>query len=657
MQRRALLLLLGGLLAFSLAYFAINTDVGSDPKLTLVVSQVLVESGSPFLNPYAKGELLGRPFDAYLADGTILEANGRYVHYFPLGPSLLSFPIVAIARSLGGDMRTADNYALQRLLAAVTVALVYWLAFALARAYLNFRTSFILSLVAVLGSSLISTLGTALWSHNYAVLCTGGALLLIVRQQQGKSASLYPAMLGLLLFLSFLNRPSSVAFILPVLLYLLGYQRRAFAIAALTSGGLLLGYLAWNAAATGSPLPSYFSAARLQAERAPLWVGVVGNLIAPSRGLLVFSPFLLPVIAGYVLYGRKLLRLPIVWLCLVWCALQLVIIARAASWWGGWSFGPRLLTDIWPGLIILIAILWAFPLEAGQTKANRAFARIFAYTFLALGTLAAVLHIVQGLNSIPASRWNGYITPVPPPSSGTLFGDLFNWRYAQPLASNGMLCAIERDAVERYPQDKLPIRQTLLGETLWAVEGLSRWGLPRDANALVPDGANDPPPPTFVGTAAEHSFLPVVAVPGGYSAFYLGWSAPDRYGDELEIRWSHCRKTEIWLDLETEASQVVLEITGLTNGRQNVEIGVNGQAVGVMSWGDEVQTQAITFPAALLRRDGLTHLEFSFPQAHYPNWRDQRPLGLALVKLSLHESIAGEPVQPVPSAEPAAYPP
>lgn len=656
MQPRALLLLLGGLLAFGLAYFSINTDVGSDPKLTLVVSQVLVETGSPFLNPYANDELFGRPFAAYLADGTILEANGRSVHYFPLGPSLLSVPFVAFARSFGGDMRTADNYALQRLLAAVTVALMFWLAFALARVYLNFRTSFALALITVLGSSLISTLGTALWSHNYAVLCTGGALLLVVRQQQGKASSLYPATLGLLLFLSFINRPSAVAFILPVLVYLLWYSRRAFAVAALTSGGLLFGYLAWNAAATGTLLPSYFSAARLQAERAPLWVGVVGNLISPSRGLLVFSPFLLPVIGAYGLYWRKLIRLPVVWLCLVWCALQLLIIARAASWWGGWSFGPRLLTDMWPGLIVLIAILWAFLLEAGRTRANRT----FICAFLTLGTFAAVLHIIQGLYSIPASRWNGYITPVPPTSSSWLLGDLFNWRYAQPLASNGMLCAIERDGVESYPQDQLPIRRISFGETLWAADGLSRWDLPQDANTLTPAAANNPTAPTTVGLAAERSFLPFVTVPGGYPALYLGWSAPDRFGDQLVIRWSHCRETEIWLHLERETaagSVMVLEITGLSNGSQDVEIGINGQKAGVIGWRDEMQTQAITFPAALLRQEGLTRLEFSFPQAHYPNWRDQRPLGLALVKLTLRESATDEPVQPGPPTEPAAYPP
>jgi len=653
-QRIRIFLIVGGLLVFFLAYFSINTDTGSDPRLTLVVSQALLETGEPFLDPYASDILLGQPFDSYVADGDILELNGRYANYFPLGPSLISVPFVLIANSLGYDMRTADNYELQRILSAATVLLVFLLAYALARTYLDNWPSLVLAFVAVLGSSLVSTLGTALWSHNYAVLFTGAALLIIAREAIGKSSSYSPVLVGLLLFLSFINRPSTVAFILPALAYILWRQRRVFFIAALTSAVLLGGYLTWNAMQTGVWLPSYFSTARLQVVRAPLWIGVAGNLISPSRGLLIFSPFLLPVLAGYVIYWRSLLRQPIVWLCLVWFGLQLVIITRAASWWGGWSFGPRLLTDIWPGLIVLAAILWAYLLESSTTKTQHA----FAYTFLALGAIAIILNVVQGLYSQPTSRWNDYIDPAPSPSDDSQFGDLFNWRYAQPLASNGMLCAMERAAVLAYPEEELPISPSSLGQPFLASGGLTGWDLSPVSSYAYPQTTTAAPKVDIPHPVAGQSFLPLIGVPA-YSPFYLGWSAPTSFPENQVSRWSQCPEAEIWLNLApgSDAESILLTVTGLTNSAQEVTIAINGQQAGAMQWSGQLETQTITFPTSMLSDEGLTHLMFSFPAAHFPNLRDQRPLGLALVELTLSQGSAGDVIPAAPSEKPASYPP
>ncbi len=652
MQRRTLIVIAGGLLVFLLAYFSINTDAGSDPKLTLVVSQALVDTGTPFLDIYQNDDLLDRPFAAYVDNGDILlQSTAHFTNYFPLGPSLISAPFVAVARGLGYDMRTTDNYALQRLLSALTVALVFFLAYALSRTYLDGWPSLVLALIAVLGSSLLSTLGTALWSHNYAVLAAGGALLLLVREREGNSSSLHPVLLGLLLFLCFLNRPSLIAFIVPVLVYVLWRDRRAFLTTALVSGGLLLGYLAWNAAATGSFLPAYFSTNRLQVERSPLWVGIVGNLVSPSRGLLIFSPFLLPVLLGYGVYWRSLLRRPIVRLCLVWFGLQLIIVAQAASWWGGWSFGPRLLTDIWPGLIVLTAILGAFLRDNATIRAQR----LFVGAFLALGMAAIVVHVGQGLNSQSASRWNGFIRPVP--ADDSTLGDLFNWRYAQPVANSAMLCAIERDSLEPFFGNDLPLTYYAVGQSFSIVQDISRWELPK-IMAEIPRTIDPVPATSAAAPSAHQTYIPVLSAPG-HSLVFSGWSSLSPYGDELDIRWSYCRDSEIWLKLTTDPTlkTLALVVTGLTYGPQTIEVAINDQPLGTMQWSGELETQTLAFPAALLPSEGLTRLQFTFPNAHRPNLQDQRPLGLALVGLGIGRPGAERLVLPSPEPPTAAYPP
>jgi len=98
-------------------------------------------------------------------------------------------------------------------------------------------------------------------------------------------------------------------------------------------------------------------------------------------------------------------------------------------------------------------------------------------------------------------------------------------------------------------------------------------------------------------------------------------------------------------------------VTGLTNSAQEVTIAINGQQAGAMQWSGQLETQTITFPTSMLSDEGLTHLMFSFPAAHFPNLRDQRPLGLALVELTLSQGSAGDVIPAAPSEKPASYPP
>jgi len=57
------------LLCFYLSYTALNTDVGSDPKLTLLVSQALVEHGTVQLDAYADDTVLDDSFATLIGLG------------------------------------------------------------------------------------------------------------------------------------------------------------------------------------------------------------------------------------------------------------------------------------------------------------------------------------------------------------------------------------------------------------------------------------------------------------------------------------------------------------------------------------------------------------------------------------------------------------
>ncbi len=91
-------LIAGSLLVFLLSYLSVNTDVGSDPKLTLLVSQALLDHRTTYLDAYVADTLIDAPFAQYVAEGVILRTGQHYSHYFPVGPSLVALPAVALAR-------------------------------------------------------------------------------------------------------------------------------------------------------------------------------------------------------------------------------------------------------------------------------------------------------------------------------------------------------------------------------------------------------------------------------------------------------------------------------------------------------------------------------------------------------------------------------
>src|SRR5262249_47664138 len=92
------------------------------------------------------------------------------------------------------------------------------------------------------------------------------------------------------------------------------------------------------------------------------WIGALGLLVSPNRGLLIFSPIVLLVAAGIARsLGSADLRMG--WL-LSGGAILFVVYASYSVWWGGFTFGPRYLLD----LLVPIAPAAACGVEAALSR-------------------------------------------------------------------------------------------------------------------------------------------------------------------------------------------------------------------------------------------------------------------------------------------------
>lgn len=637
---------------FALTYFSLNTDTRSDPRLTLLVAQSIIEHGTVQLDAYKQDVLLDMPFEDYVEKASlILQYKGHYYYYFPVGPSVLSVPFVWVTRLMGWDMLTADNWALQDLLAALSSVAIFLIIYRLGRAYIDTRASLLIAFISVTGSSLVSTLGTALWSLNFTTILFGLALLILVRYDHDRFDPVTPYLLGLLLFLAYFCRASAAVFILAVFFYLLWLRRLDVLLkTGLTALLFLVLFLLWSRYTFGEWLPVYYTIRRFQVERVPVWVGILGNLFSPSRGLFVFSPFFLLTAAGVGLYWRGMRRRPLFWFCLVWLGLQLWVAAQASSWWGGWAFGPRLMTDALVAPILITCFVWQELRLHGHPSAQR----LAVMTYVVLGMLGIVIHGYQGLYSQPASRWNGLVTPLPqPPDEG--WGDFFNWRYAQVFASNQMLCTIELDKLRAYRAHDTSVApyhaEVVIHPLDDQVVQLTVAALPIETGATMTSLVTTPVLSPPVGQA----FLPLITRQGN-RAIFVGWLPP-----ESHYRWTACPVARVWFRLaefRPSADTYSLVVTAGSLGRQRAEFALNGVSIGEHTWDGPIEPPAmVVFPFVpdLLRPNDWNEIELYLPEARWPDWRTQIPVALSLAELRLAPGEV-EPSLVEPPTQTPAYP-
>ncbi len=370
---------------------------GSDPRVTLLTAQALLETGRPKLDPYLPAEVFDREISA---PWSVWKFRGAMYNFYPPGTALIALPAVAAARVMGLDMvKTRDDARLQILLAAALVAAIFLVLERTARLLLPEGPAFWVSLVFVLGTSVISTIGTALWGHGPVVLLGALAMWrLIAAEAECRAPN--GAVLGLLLGAAFWCRPTAAV---PAALVfgLLLLRARREALLFLVAGGCVAGALvAWSIAELGMPLPTYYALSTWPPNATPL-VGLFGVLFSPGRGLLTFSPFLVVGLAGWG--SKRLRREPLFLLATAWAGLQAVMVARNHDWWGGWCYGPRLLSDSLPAWFLLVTLALA---RLGPHLKRPARRRAVVATLAAASAFSVGVHTVQGLFNPATWTWN-----------------------------------------------------------------------------------------------------------------------------------------------------------------------------------------------------------------------------------------------------------
>jgi hypothetical protein len=311
-----------------------------------------------FLGPIAEVAAQGRGDTAYWL---LHRPGGRVISLYPLVVPVLIAPLYVPAilylQQRGWTDARMEHVArlMEKLvasfLAALSVSLLYLLLLRRAKASL----ALLLTLAYAFGTTTWMISSQALWQHGMGELLLIGALLLITRP----SSMPRVLALGLLLGLVASNRPPDAILGAALGIYGLFWAGRRLApLLAASSAFPMVVVMFYNLWVAGNVLGGYGVGpegvvGKGSFFRHDLLLGVSGLLASPTRGLLVFSPFLLFLVLAW--RYRPQIREER-WLTLamsVAAVIQLLLYAKS-DWRSGLSWGPRYLTDLLPFLIWML---------------------------------------------------------------------------------------------------------------------------------------------------------------------------------------------------------------------------------------------------------------------------------------------------------------
>lgn len=396
----------------------------SDSQLTLLTSQSIAQHGSINLYRY-KVSSTPEQFANGKWKYTNRQRNETIYYSYPLGSAFISVPVVAAANVFGLDMSIAAHDAwLQSLLAAITAVLIFLLTHRLLKLFANETIAFAVAVLFAFGTSYMSSIGTALWSFNYEIIAILLLLHILVKVELSGSENIRPVLLATLVFAAWLCRPSAVGLAALVSAWVFWRSRKSM----FMYGGVLLGWFLLFVLISESTfemfVPPYYNPffwTSYSFANSSFTSRLMAMLFSPARGLFVFTPLLLFAFGG--LFMASLRKNKFYLAALGWFLLQLLLAATQRNWWGGWCFGPRLLTDALPPLAIMLAITvneWQL-----QGKLRR-----FIPGLAVFGFFGVFAHTAQGMYNPQTLLWNNSPNIDDMPAYYA-----WNWKHSQLFAS------------------------------------------------------------------------------------------------------------------------------------------------------------------------------------------------------------------------------
>jgi hypothetical protein len=294
-------------------------------------------------------------------------AGERLLSFTGLGSPLLAVPTAALLLPWWGESSEIAVLRANQLAVVLSCLLILWLTLRTVRRWMGAAPPTWVLPALFFGTVLWPQARQSLWSNQSSMV--GIAIVLLVaismRDRERSPTAGSGVLLGLGLGQAVLSRPSALLLLLPVIAAL-AWERRdslrpwlpALLVTSIPFAAL---FLHDNGVHSGSIWTPPFAVIAADIARVhgtgegalsgnPV-IGMAGLLASPSRGLLVFSPWLLALYPG--LRRSSASSDPFRVALLVGVGCTLLVNATYSDWWGGEGWGPRRLQELLPALILL----------------------------------------------------------------------------------------------------------------------------------------------------------------------------------------------------------------------------------------------------------------------------------------------------------------
>jgi hypothetical protein len=288
---------------------------------------------------------------------------GIYVNSYGIGAGLTALPVFAVIKAFYPDYAANPSllWRAGKLVAALCVAGSAVLVFLTACYFLDLWFAVLIALAYGLGTCVWSDASQTLLQQSPNVLFLAMGVWALVKSQHTKWFS--TGWSGAALGMAVLCRPTSAFAVIAVAGYLAMTRRKEllkFILGGLPLAAIWAGYNLYyfgtpiflGQAATSGKLLALAQTGSSNLWQTPFWEGAMGVLFSPARGVFIYSPFLLFAFPfAYLLFkdGRYRMLAPF----FVAALAMIIMIFKWYSWWGGWTFGYRLVIDAMPFLVLM----------------------------------------------------------------------------------------------------------------------------------------------------------------------------------------------------------------------------------------------------------------------------------------------------------------
>lgn len=418
--------------------------------------------------------------------------DGHYRSAYAPGPGVLALPVHVLPVLLGAPPDPVWAGGLEKLSAAIITALSVVVLYWALRRLASRGWALGIALIYAFGSSSWSVSSQGLWQHGPSQLFLSILLYCLVR---GLRDERYLAYSGFAMSAATAMRSTDLLLVLPVAAWVVSTHRALiprFLVWAFPPLGALALY---NLATFGSPaggggnttVPVWALFSQV-----PLLEGLAGILVSPGRGLFVYSPIFLFSIAGCLAVWRRgpwAFRMASLGLLLL-----VGVVGKWFLWWGGDSWGPRLLADATP-----ILAFFLYPLAGPLSRRP-----LLKGLFVVLAVVSVGAHAVGAF--LYDRRWDGLADIDRNPER------LWSWP-ASPLAFHG------REALSTVRRIVLPP----VSDQPTSADSPDQLAVSYQAGPIPAEASAGEPMPLRVTVTNTGRAVWLASAPGERGAVRLGW--------------------------------------------------------------------------------------------------------------------------------------